>query len=147
MGCVVSDGYDRRGYIAAVERLHDAMDFRFRPMLWEETDYFTAEEFRRKPSAKRAELMAAAIREKLVEWSEGGKPTVDAIRRLPWPVFEKLFNIVCGFSASDPFPASADSCNPGDFNEYEKRLLVSATTGIPVGLVGEQADEKNSGTG
>lgn len=144
---LIYDGYTQPGYIAEAKGLHGSVRFRFRPMISEQTDTFARDEFKRRPPLEAAVIIAAATKEQIVEWDVFGKDgrtaavSVANIRALPSPIFNRLFNIIAGYSPSD-VEHGLDVDEGGD--DYAKRLLESAAAGKPVGQVQREADAKNS---
>jgi len=142
---VIADGYTREAFIAAEPNLHDSLRFRFRPLLPEQADIFTREDFKSRPPRQSVLMVASAIKSQLVEWSEvdgQGKPlplSAENIARLPWRLFNRLFNVVAGFIPSDPLPdAPADEqC------DYARELLAAAGEGVSIGVHSAVASAKN----
>lgn len=114
---VIDDGYTEAGYIAAVERLHDALDFRFRPMLYDEAEVFCRPEFQRLTPAEARATVARAVTGHLAEWSEvdaEGQPrpiTAEVVGRLRYTVLNRLLNIIAGLTPADATARQADAKN------------------------------------
>jgi hypothetical protein len=145
---IITDGYTRHGYIAVADGLHSGLRFQYRPMLPEEAAVFVGETFERMAPKKRYALAAAAIADKVKEWDEqdeAGKPlpvTQENVRRLPWHLFNRLLNVVCGFGSNDAENVG-EAADAGEQDEYLGRLLKAVETGEPIGVVCERADRKN----
>jgi hypothetical protein len=146
MPCVsfIADGYTQPGYIQPAANLHEALRFRFRPVL----------------SAQRSALIEAAERsqagefdqrarellaEQLVEWDlvdPAGQPVEiarEAVDRLQPELFLKLYRIVLGYSASD--------VDPDWPTEQQEKLgadvHAAQAAGKTLGELREERDEKN----
>jgi hypothetical protein len=138
------DGYTRPGYIEAVERLHDSLEFTYRPMIPEEVDAVD-EVVMKKPAREGNSVVRAAIQQHLVSWSEvdeKGEPlriNLQNIRRLPWPVFNRLYKIICGQLPSDPVP----DASPAEEDDYVRDLVEAAGSGKTPGQVTDEVDLKN----
>lgn len=144
---VIRDGFTRSGYIATDPGIYQAMKFRYRPMLSEQSEVFISEDFRRRPPKQKVQMAAAAIVGQLVEWDEtdenGPLPiTVENVRRLPHLLFQAVLNVVAGFRASDPLPG-ASPAEQGEEDEYTRHLLASAASGETPGQAAERAERKN----
>jgi hypothetical protein len=140
----IADGYTQPGYIQPVDRLHDAMRFRFRPVLIEErsrlSDLATTVS-----SAGYLRQMAALLAEKLVTWDVtdhlGNEVEVSAanLLRLQPELLLKLERIVLGVLPSDVDPRwSAEQINRLTDEEF-----VAATAGCTIGEARQQESEKN----
>lgn len=141
---VIQDGYTRSGYVAAVEGLHESLAFKFRPMLPETVDA-VGESLKSKSARDGNRVLAAAIVNQLVEWSEvdaDGKSlaiTIDTVRRLPWKLFNRLYSVVSGMGPSDPLPEA----KPVEDQDFAAALIEAAETGKPFGLIDAERSEKN----
>jgi len=106
----IRDGFTQDGYIAAVERRHGFMRFKFRPMLPEEVEEFDV--FRNENILKPrqvVERMAKEVASRLTAWSEeaDGKPVEISplnLRRVRHPMLVKLYGVLAGERASDEDP-------------------------------------------
>jgi hypothetical protein len=114
---VIRDGMTKRGRIDPVERLHDAMEFEYRPMLAAERELLADAVSRAKPD-EGFYLIADAIADHLESWSEvDGKdkpvdPNFEAVSRLSETLAYKLYGIVGGFAPSARLPdATSDEEN------------------------------------
>ena len=140
----IADGYTQPGYIQPVDRLHDALRFRFRPVLSaqrsaliESAEGATASAFDRQAR----ELLT----EKLVEWDlvdpAGQSVSIsrEAVDRIQPELFLKLYRIVLGYTPSD-----IDPLWPSEQQEQQAADVRAAETrGKTVGEVREERDEKN----
>jgi len=136
-GNIITDGYTRDAFIAGVERQHGPLRFKFRPMLPEETETFCRPAFLQAPPKQSIAMMAAALKQHVVSWDEDAEITVDNLRRVPWKLLQRLFNVVAGFDPSDPLPEGV-----GEGEDWQ-RLLEARGSGRTPGAVGAEADEKN----
>lgn len=137
---VIDDKYTRDGYIAPVERLHDELVFRYRPMLPEFVE--DLEQSIEKKSPKDATLLVAkAVARQLIEWSEldaSGKPLpfeFENVRRLPYLMLVRLRRIVTGQIASDLRPDATSA----ETSDYIKALEAGPQPGLQM----LAADQKN----
>ncbi len=120
---IIRDGYTKDGYIAAVERLHDELRFKFRPMLPEQLESLSAA-VEKADASKASLLVAAAMQKHVTEWGETWEAPeclpasliVDNFRRLHPLVLAKLRRIVEGVSAGDLDPKSTSK--PTEVDEY-----------------------------
>lgn len=107
----IPDGYTKRGYVAAIEGLHGAVEFTYRPVVFEQfiahRDAYIA------PANPKARHMVppATLHECVKTWNVTDPTTgaeipvaAKAFARLPPPVMEKMFWIVLGTQPSDPRP-------------------------------------------
>jgi hypothetical protein len=144
---LISDATVRDGYVAAIERLHGAIDFKYRPMLPERTEWFTRDDFRKAPAKKMVEYQAAALQQQVVEWDvlDGEKSaaiSVATIRRLDWGVLNSMFNIAAGFISPDPRPV--DKPLPREEEDtYAQSLLESAERQEAPGATADRIDSGN----
>ena len=143
---IIRDGYTRRGRIDAIERLHDSLDFEFRPMLPEQVEDLDAAVDKCKPK-EAAPLVAAAMAEQLTSWSEvegeGDNEkmapiTVDNLRRLPYPLLSRLRKVVAGLAPTDALSDASDD----EQSDYIIQLRAKAA-GKPAGLELLSSDQKN----
>jgi hypothetical protein len=151
---IIKDGYTRNGYIAAIEHYHDELGFTYRPMLPDQTEVFMRDEFKQRAPKEATLLTAAALKGQLQSWTEtdkAGKPepiTVENLAALPWIVFNRLFNIVAGFSGSDAPPTAAGATATAEKQgTYLAELMESMKAGVTPDALTRQADEKNSAPG
>lgn len=140
---IIGDGYTRGGYVEAVDRLHDSLAFKFRPMLAEEVDA-VAEVAESKPAKEKSRLIRAVIAKQIVEWDveDGGGTvavSVENVRRLPWRVVNQLYNMVAGLVPVDANPKAGDEAEP----TIVDNIIEAAETGQPYGVTAEERDRKN----
>ena len=120
---VIRDGMTRRGRIDPVERLHDALEFEYRPMLAAEVED-VGNAIEKATAAESTNLTAAAIADHLVEWSEVDEkekqipPTFENVARLSFSLLNKLYMILAGASPSALIPNST----PDEQSEYILKL-------------------------
>ncbi len=121
---IIRDGYTERGYIEAVEGMHESVLFTYRPMLPEDVEFVEHEANKVGADPKKAvQLIAAQVSKQLVSWDQKEADGSDAptdfetVRRLRYQVLNKLYRIIAGLVASDPKP------NP---SEREQREAVDA---------------------
>lgn len=106
----IRDGFTQDGYIAAVERRHGMLRFKFRPMLPEEVEEFDV--FRNENILKPrqvTERLAKECSSRVKVWSEelDGKPleiSTANMRRIRHTLLMKLYQVICGERASDEDP-------------------------------------------
>ena len=97
----ISDGYTRTDTIPATRR-HPEMRITYRPMTRAERHHLAMRVGRlleQKKEREAAEVTAAAIAEKLVEWDAGeGTPAIDAatVGKLEPHLFEKIYRAIGG---------------------------------------------------
>ena len=108
MSVIIREGMTREGFVDAVARLHGSLRFVYRPMLAEEVDTLNRA-IKDQPAAPGVVALAKAMAAKLVSWSEPETPTADMVRRVQWPVFNRLYAIIAGMAPSDPIPTPADA--------------------------------------
>lgn len=136
---VIRDGQTRKGHIDGVKRLHESLTFDYRPMLAEVVE--AVESAAAKVDTKAGvQMIAAETTKHLVDWSEeddkGGKLAIEFenVRRLPFPLLNKLYRVVAGMTATDEVPGSVTS-------DVEERLeeLRKLTEGVPPVVTREEA--------
>ena len=140
----IADGYTQPGFIRPVDRLHDALRFRFRAVLSAQrsalvqtAERVTASEFDRQAR----ELLVQNV----LEWNladTAGQPMAvnrEAIDRLQPELFLKLYRIVFGYDASEVDPEW-----PTD-QQYKLATDARAaeSAGKTIGEIREEQDEKN----
>lgn len=109
---LIFDGQTRKGYIAAVERLHDYVRFEYRPMLpatVEAVENRVSNETR--PEAV-VQCISAAVAKHLESWSETGEKGPHDVKlcwRLPYPVLNRMYRIIAGIVASDIDPEDKET--------------------------------------
>jgi len=140
---VITDTTVREGYVAEIERLHEAIGFRYSPMLPEHVEYFTRDEFRAKKPEEVVAMMAAALHKQIASWTEEESLSMANLRRLPWKILNRLFNVVAGLVPSDKPPKQS----PEESDEYGRTLLEAANQGLPAGIAADQLERKNSDAG
>lgn len=140
----ISDGYEEDGYIAELPGLFPALRFKYRPMLVEARDTLAQALSSRRPSESHKAL-SAAMASRIVNWDASdatGKPLpIEPVtfQHLRPRLFDRLYAIVCGDSASDIDPKAA----PQAQNAEAEAALQAAIEGRPVSEVKREADEKN----
>ena len=145
---VIQDGYTRDGYIAAVPRLHEELEFRYRPMWGGRPQVFASPTFRAQTPEVQAEMEAAAIVEHLVSWGEvdakGASLPIDAnhVKRLPVPMRQMLLNIIAGYVPSDIRPTEPVEITVSSAEEA-RRLLHAIESGKTLGELAAEEDGKN----
>lgn len=139
---IIPDGYTEEGYIAEDVRLHGELRFSYRPMLAEDRD--AIEKVARAGSAVQAHaLYRKAVASRVTNWSEQDAhgvpvPINDAnLKRMRPLLFDRLYNVVSGFRASDADPTR--ELTPEEIDHE----LEAAITGQPVGDVRAEANAKN----
>lgn len=116
---IINDGFTLPGRIEPVERLHEGLDFEYRPMLQEQFEVLEDQITKRQPGAA-VRLMCAAVAQALASWSEvdeSGKPvpiSEEAVRRLQPMLLIRLYRIVSGRDASD----APNKATPEERDEY-----------------------------
>jgi hypothetical protein len=140
----IADGYVQPGYIRAVDRLHEALRFRFRPILSAQRSALvqtaqgaTATHF----DQQARELLA----DNLLDWTlsdPAGNPVAisrEAIDRLQPELFLKLYRIVFGYDPSeiDPQWPKEQQCSLADDAQ------AAESAGRTIGELREERDEKN----
>lgn len=142
---VPNDGYSEKGFVKGIKNIHGDFRFEFRPMLLEQrlelykgVEKVPADVFERKA----ADYIA---KNHLISWSlvDGeGKPvnvSPKAILRLKQQLWQSIYNIICGFKASDSDPTWTNE----EVSEYDSIIYESAITGESVGEVAEVKHLKN----
>jgi hypothetical protein len=138
-------GCDERAYIAEQPRLHPSLRFKFRPMLAEERDTIANAGSRKTPSEYH-QILAAALAARIKDWDakkrDGHTLSIEAatVRTLQPRLFDRVYAIVCGDSASDVDPQSPAA----EVNLSAEAALQAAISGQSVGEVKQEADRKNS---
>ncbi len=66
---IIRDGYTRPGYIAAVERLHDELEFEYRPMLPSQVNKLDTS-LTQTDGARDIRIIAAVLARQVQSWSE-----------------------------------------------------------------------------
>lgn len=138
---VIRDGMTRRGRIDPIERLHDALEFEYRPMLAVEVED-VGNAIERATAAESINLTAAAIADHLVSWSEVGEndkeipPEFENIVRLSFTLLNKLYMILAGASPSALIP----DATPEEQSEYILKLHERAARISPA-----DAEEQTAG--
>ena len=145
----VDDGWTFRGFIEAVPNLNPDIRFTYRPCVPEERSDIV-EKLADKPAKIQDQLLARALAARIKSWDikgESGEPapiTGDFVRRLQFPLFDRLTGIVIyGNRISDTDPQwTDDECRDKDEAELE-----AALTGTPVtdALVDQSAKNSNGG--
>ena len=140
------DGYTRKGYIKGVDNHYGSVAFEYRPMLPEERDDIL-HAVRTSPPGRWGLAMRQALASKVTSWDVTNPMTgkavpveLDAVKRLPPDVFDRLFNIVSGSTASDPAPDATEE----EATSYVDDLLKAASSGRREGDIRTEADAKNS---
>lgn len=139
---IIRDGQTKPGYMEAGDGRYEAMEFDFRPMLPETVE--TVEAFvalnSQKDPIKTAHCVAGNVAKHLQTWSEveeDGSPspiTFENVRRLPFPVLNRLYRIVAGLQASDLKPGAS----PKETTDYVEELIAATTPGAK-----DAASQKN----
>lgn len=143
----IRDGQSVDGYILAVEGQHDALSFKFRPMLPEIVELLEKTISERPPSEFVA-ILSKYVADHLLEWSEveeSGVPvpvSPENVRRLRWRPWLRLYRIVSGIVASDPIPNAA-----GDKLKDELDKIVAEANGSFPGVEKVSETLGNSGKG
>lgn len=128
---IIRDGQTKPGYMEAGEGRYEAMEFEFRPMLPETVE--TVEAFvainSQKDPVKTAHCVAGNVAKHLAVWSEveeDGKPTpitFENVRKLPFPVLNRLYRIVALLQASDLKPGAS----PKEASDYVADLIAETS--------------------
>jgi hypothetical protein len=140
----IADGYTQPGYILPVERLHDALRFRFRPVLAEERSLL-ADSALTATAASYLRQVAALVAEKLVDWNvtdpQGNDVEISPanVLRLQPELLLKLQQIVLGVVASDIDPRWPDE----QVDRLAEEELAATAGGCSIGEAREQESEKN----
>ncbi len=141
---IIRDGYTRRGFIEAEDRLYDYLSFEYRPMLAEVVEMVEEASQRQETVKEGVRVVAAATAEHLVSWSEVEKDgekvphSVEEVRRLPFSMLNKLYRIVAGITPTDPIPDST----PKDSALFVQDIIAKASGEGP-GAKAAAASEKN----
>lgn len=139
---IIPDGYTENGFIAEAPGLHGELRFAYRPMLSEERDTIDRAA-QASPVSQVHAMYRKALAMRLQSWSEVDdkgvpSPINDAtLKRLRPTLFDKLYNTVAGYRASDADPAKSKPASQVDGE------LEAALAGRPVGEVREEGDLKN----
>ena len=140
----IADGYTQPGYIQPVDRLHNALRFRFRPVLADERSRLT-DTAPTTTAAGYLRQVAALLAEKLVDW-DIADPLGNAVDVSPSNVLRlqpelllKLQQIVLGVMASDLDPRWPDE----QINRLAEEDLAATAAGCSIGEARQQESEKN----
>jgi len=123
---VIRDGQTRRGHIDGVARLHDSLTFDYRPMLAETVESVEAAATR-VSTADGVQMIAMETAKHLVYWSEeddkGAKLPInfENVRRLPFPLLNKLYRVVAGMAATDQVPGELSTDVEARLEEIRKQ--------------------------
>jgi hypothetical protein len=148
----IRDGYNERGYIAEVPRLHPAVRFEFRPMTLAERGLYIKAIGTLKKDNELRTYMAGCIKEHLTgqpPWdlrNDKGEIvplTVDELLRLKPRLFDRLFMIVSGEEAPDADPEAP----PAELDQEALDIQEAVKTGKTIGQIREERDLKNSPKG
>lgn len=140
----IDDGHTIQAVLHAVPRLYDRLAFSFRPMTVPEIAAF------QKGAAvadnvQLQELVAANLAARLKGWGvidRAGKPvpiTKTSLLRLQKALFDRLFAVVSGLNAPDEI--EQDEAERG---ATLQAALEAAERGLPLAVVQEETDRKNS---
>lgn len=141
---VVDDGYTVPGYLEAVPGLHPALRFEYRPIQVMQRDAVD-KSIASKGSAHAHQVVRSCVASRLTHWNavdlKGEPLPIEPanVGTLPPLLYDKLFNVLLGYRASDPDPTATKA----EQNEEDEALLQSAMSGRSVAAVKEAADEKN----
>lgn len=109
------DGQTRMAAIEPVERLHDGIEFRYRPMLGEDAEAAQAKITGQESSKTGYMLICDMVAGQVIEWSESVEIKKDTVRYLPYKIVLGMYRIVLGLQASDPLSdEDADSERVGE---------------------------------
>lgn len=141
---IIRDGQTKAGYLELSEGRYEPMEFTYRPMLPETVE--TVEAFvavnSQKDPVKTTHCVAAMVAKHIETWGEveaDGKPSpiiFENVRRLPFPVLNRLYRILAGLQASDPRPA-ATAPDP----DYVQNLIAEVSGAAPI--QNDEAQVKN----
>ncbi len=133
---VIDDGYTERGYLAAVDRVHPACRFEYRPALPEER----MAQYRETPKDAKSEALLKAhfIKAHLARWDLTYRPKkdgpelpapleVDFIRKLKPNLMARLYNVIAGVEIPDEDP-EASAAEKAD---QQTDKTEAATSGAP----------------
>jgi hypothetical protein len=142
---IITDGYTRTGYIAAAPGLHPAVTFQFRPMLSEHVIHWR-DALNLKPTHERKHIMGAGLTDgnRVLSWDIAHPETKETvpvtsanIRRLHPLVMAAMFDIVCGWRASDKRPGEATTVE--EINAKDE----ADATGRYLADIEQEGDAKN----
>jgi len=140
----IADGYTQPGYVQPVARLHDALRFRFRPVLAEERSRLT-DSAQSATATGYLRQVAALLAEKLVDWDIadplGNEVEISPanVLRLHPELLLKLQQIVLGAVASDLDPRWPDE----QINRLADEELAATAAGCSIGEARQRESEKN----
>jgi len=141
----IHDGYTRRGYIAEVRLLHEALRFTYRPMLQQDRSVVMGAITQTKDLRKAESISAEIIKSQLAEWdlhdheSSAVPLEVPNILRIQPSLFDRLLRIVLGGDGGDEDPDAGGSEQAEDAGQQLAAALAGTTP--------EELTEKNSGKG
>lgn len=139
----ISDGFTRPGYIAPVKDFCEGLRFSFRPALVDQRNFISV--------VNREDLIEQTIRTRkilstcITTWdlkdTSGKAVTVgmEALKNIMPYLYDRLANIVLGYTASDHDPDWDKSTDDKTVEESYESFMGKTT----VGEVREAADEKN----
>lgn len=111
---IIRDGQTRTAHLVGEKDRFDWITFTYRPMLGE--DFATIEDAVEKADTPRkgVHLGCAVICDHLETWSEVDEKgrevpiSLGNMRRLHWVVRSRVYAVICGIKATDPFPDPTD---------------------------------------
>lgn len=102
----IPDGYTEDGYIAESVNIHEAVRFKYRPVLPEAVRALM-HNFFDKTAKIQGNIVDETLKRQLVEWDlcdHGGNPlpiSIDVLQHIKKPLKDRLFNIVTCYEGSD----------------------------------------------
>ena len=127
----IRDGQTRTAYIAPSPGIHDAFAFQYRPPVSTDIGVYEAEINASNAKDSGARVRIDCILEYMTEWSEiidDETPlpiNLENVRSLPYFLMLKIYNVITGWTSTDPLPAS-------DETETDHRDFVASTGERPI---------------
>lgn len=139
----IPDGYTEGAYISEFSNVHEAVRFKFRPVLPEAVRALMHNYFD-KTAKTQGDIVDQTLMRQLVEWDlcdhEGTTLQINIpnLRRIKKPLKDRLFNIVTGFDGSDTDENDTQVDQNDDSNLNFDELLSGDSDGVSNKMV-EQA--------
>lgn len=124
----IPDGYTISAYIAERPGLYQESRFTYRPVLHGERARIVAAMSNAKEPKDASRVIYQTIEKQIVSWdqvdraNEPLKATAVNIARMAPEFVERLFNVICGYQASNDDPAIAPQATKGEQDELDRLL-------------------------
>lgn len=126
MRAYIPDGYTESAYIAAVDRLHEAVEFKYRPVLPEAVRALM-HGFFSKPAEAQGKIVDQTLIRQLDSWDlkdhEGNDLdiSVEVLSRIKKPLKDRLFNIITCYETDDTKGGETPQGDSGEL-DFDKLL-------------------------